>query len=349
LTRRSDGEAARPAVPPPATAEQIRAQLPGVLLCLTVAMAAGFMASQYGGPQVLYALLLGLALHTVGSEGRLAAGVEFCSRTLLRLGVALLGARVTLPVILELGWESALLIAGAVVCTIGVGWALARLLRLPAEHGIVSGGSVAICGVSAALALASVFPRKPETERFTLLVAAGVTLLSTAAMVLYPLAATALGFTVVQQGLFLGGSIHDVAQVVAAGLMLSQSAADSATLVKLFRVALLVPVVVTLAVVIGARLRADAAHSNRPPLLPSFLVAFCVLAACSSAGYIPPPVVDAASVASRWLLVIAIAAVGVKSSPAELVRMGWAPAVLLLVETLFIGTVAFAGAWLLGR
>ena len=74
-----------------------------------------------------------------------------------------------------------------------------------------------------------------------------------------------------------------------------------------------------------------------------------MLAACSSAGYIPPPVVDAASVASRWLLVIAIAAVGVKSSPAELVRMGWAPAVLLLVETLFIGTVAFAGAWLLGR
>lgn len=325
----------------------IRAVLPGLLVCLTVAMAAGFMSQQYGGPQVLYALLIGLALHTVGREGALAAGVNFCSRTLLRLGVALLGARITLPVIFELGPKSALLIALAVVLTIGLGWLLSKALRLPFEHGIVSGGSVAICGVSAALALASIFPRKPETERFTLLVAAGVTLLSTVAMVLYPLLANTLHFSVVQTGLFLGGSIHDVAQVVAAGMMVSQSTADSATVVKLFRVALLVPVVLALALAIGMRSRAASDHAARPPLLPSFLVAFCFLVALSSAGYIPQPAVDGASLASRWLLVIAIAAVGVKSSPAELIRMGWAPAILLLAETVFIGTLMLVGAWLI--
>jgi len=332
----------------PSIAARSRALLPGLLLCLTVAMAAGFMSSQYGGPQVLYALLIGLALHTVGSEGALAAGVGFCSRTLLRVGVALLGARITLPVIFDLGWQSALLIALAVMSTIGLGWALSRMLRLPFEQGIISGGSVAICGVSAALALASVFPRKPETERFTLLVAAGVTLLSTVAMVFYPLIATALDFSVVQQGIFLGGSIHDVAQVVAAGMMLSQDTADSSTVVKLFRVALLVPVVLTLALAIGMRSRASGETSTRPPLLPTFLVVFCVLVALSSAGFIPKAAVDIASTASRWLLVIAIAAVGVKSSPAELIRMGWAPAVLLVTETLFIGTLVLAGAWLLG-
>ncbi|MGB3427169.1 MAG: putative sulfate exporter family transporter [Burkholderiaceae bacterium] len=325
-----------------------RALAPGVLVCLTVAMAAGFMSQQYGGPQVLYALLIGLALHTVGSQGALTAGVNFCSRTLLRLGVALLGARITLPVIFDLGPRSGALIALAVVLTIGLGWLLSKVLRLPIEQGIISGGSVAICGVSAALALASIFPRKPETERFTLLVAAGVTLMSTVAMVVYPLLSSALHFSVVQTGLFLGGSIHDVAQVVAAGMMVSQGAADSATVVKLFRVALLVPVVLTLALAIGMRARATSENAARPPLLPSFLVAFCVLVALSSAGYIPPPAIDAASVASRWLLVIAIAAVGIGSSPAELIRMGWAPAVLLLGETLFIGALVLVGAWLLG-
>jgi uncharacterized integral membrane protein (TIGR00698 family) len=307
------------------------------------------MAQQYGGPQVLYALLIGLALHTVGSVGTLAAGVDFCSRTLLRLGVALLGARITLPVIFELGPKSALAIALAVALTIGLGWLLARALRLPPEHGLVSGGAVAICGVSAALALASIFPRRPELERFTLLVAAGVTLLSTVAMILYPLATGALGFSVVQSGLFLGGSIHDVAQVVAAGMIVSQDAADSATVVKLFRVALLVPVVLALALAVGMRSRAAGDARARPPLLPAFLLAFCALVALSSAGAIPPPVVEAASSASRWLLVIAIAAVGVKSSPAELVRMGWAPAILLVSETVFIGALVLAGAWWIGH
>lgn len=339
--------AASPVAGPRALVGQLRALLPGLLLSLTVAMAAGFMSRQYGGPQVLYALLIGLALHTVGSEGVLEAGFAFCSRTLLRVGVALLGARITLPVIFDLGWQSALLIALAVVSTIGIGFALSRALRLPFEQGIISGGSVAICGVSAALALASVFPRGPETERFTLLVAAGVTLLSTVAMVLYPLVATALKLNVVEQGLFLGGSIHDVAQVVAAGMMLSQGTADSATVVKLFRVALLVPVVLALALTMGAQLRSTGGQPERKPLLPFFLVVFCVLVVLSSIGFIPPPAVEGASVVSQWLLVIAIGAVGVKVSPAELIRMGWAPAVLLISETLFIGTFVLAGAWLL--
>ena len=131
-------------------------------------------------------------------------------------------------------------------------------------------------------------------------------------------------------------------------MMVSQSAADSATVVKLFRVALLVPVVITLALALGMRSRASEEHTARPALLPSFLVAFCVLVALSSAGLIPRPVVDVASMSSRWLLVTAIAAVGVKSSPAELIRMGWAPAILLISETIFIGVLVVTGAWLIG-
>jgi uncharacterized integral membrane protein (TIGR00698 family) len=320
---------------------------PGVMLCVTIAMASGYMAEQYGGPQVLYALLIGLALHTIGSSGALAHGINFASTKLLRLGVALLGARITLPLIFELGPNSAALIAIAVCATITVGWLTARALRMPFEQGIVSGGAVAICGFSAALAIASILPRKPETERFTLMVAAGVTLMSTIAMIIYPLIATALGFSVVQSGLFLGGSIHEVAQVVAAGMMLSQETADSATVVKIFRVALLVPVVLALAVAVGVRSRSVVNDAQRPPLLPAFLLAFCVLAAISSAGYIPDPVIELTSAASSWLLVIAIAAVGLKSSPMELMRMGWAPGILLVVETLFIAAVVLAGTWLL--
>jgi uncharacterized integral membrane protein (TIGR00698 family) len=328
---------------------RLKSVLPGVFLCATIAMAAAFIAQRYGGPHVLYALLLGLALHTLGREPALSPGIGFCSRTVLRVGVALLGARITLPVLFELGLGSAVLVVVAVATTIGLGWLASRLLKRPVEQGIVSGGAVAICGVSAALAIASVFPRRPELERFTVLVAAGVTLLSTVAMVVYPLIASSLAFDTVQTSIFLGGSIHDVAQVVAAGMMVSQQTADSATVVKLFRVALLVPVVFFLAIGIGMRSRQPGGGAARPPLLPGFLIAFCVLVALSSAGVFPPPVVALASETSRWLLVVAIAAVGIKSSPAELARMGWIPAAMLLVETAFIALAVLAGIVLAAR
>lgn len=218
--------------------------LPGTMVCVVIALAATFLSSHYGGPQLLYALLIGLSFHFLMSHPQIKKGVDFCGRTVLRCGVALLGARITLDQVSQLGLGTGVLVAMALFATIGFGILLARWLGRSTSEGILTGGSVAICGASAAMAIASVLPPTKDGERTTLLVVVGVTVLSTIALVVYPFSLQLIGFTPQAAGIVLGGTIHDVAQVVAAGMMLGSEAGDTATLVKLFRVMLLMPVVV---------------------------------------------------------------------------------------------------------
>ncbi len=316
---------------------QLRRLSPGLVVALIVALAATFVSEHYGGPKFLYALLMGMALHFLSEDARCGPGIEFAARQLVRLGVALLGARIAFGDVQALGGAGVAWLAAAVALTIGFGVALARALGLPARFGLISGGATGICGISAALAISSALPRDGRTEQQTLMTAIGVAALSTAAMVLYPLVAQALQLDARLAGLFLGGAIHDVAQVVGAGAILSPEVAQSATLVKMFRVAMLVPVV--LCVALTFRAPAHAAGQPRPrgpALLPGFLLAFIALVVANSLGAIPVPLQSAAAGVSAWALVVAIAALGVKTSFEKIVRLGWRPIALLVSETLFI-------------
>ncbi len=321
--------------------------LPGTMVCVVIALAATFMSQQLGGPQLLYALLMGLSFHFLISHPQIKKGVDFCGRTLLRCGVALLGARISIDQVGQLGLATGIMVALALACTIGFGILLARWLgRSPAE-GVLTGGAVAICGASAALAISSVLPQTKDNERFTLLVVVGVTVLSTVAMVLYPFSAQGIGMTPQASGIFLGGSIHDVAQVVAAGMILGNEAGDTATLVKLFRVMLLMPVVVL--VVVVYRSHPDVKVSDtKVPLVPGFLMVFIVLVLLATAGAIQAPMAKIAGDVSRGLLVTAIAAAGIKTSFEDLVKLGWQPVVMLVGETLFIGVFVLVGVLVLG-
>lgn len=315
---------------------------PGILVCVVIALAATFISEHQGGPQLLYALLLGLAFNFLAGSERVAPGVTLCARTGLRCGVALLGARITVDQVLNLGIGTGLGTAFSVAATIAFGVLLARLMRRPREEGLVSGCAVGICGASAALAVAAALPSTKENERFTLLAVIGVTLLSTIAMVLYPVLLNALQTSPRISGVILGATIHDIAQVVAAGLMMGPEAGETAAIVKLFRVALLVPVVAL--ITLAYRGRASALAGARVPALPSFLVWFVILVALTSTGVIGADSAAAASGASRWLLVTAIAAAGIKTHFAELMKLGWLPVVMLASETVFIALVVFAWA-----
>lgn len=316
-------------------------RLPGTLVCVVIALAATFLSEHYGGPQLLYALLIGLAFHFLCSNPRVRPGVDFCGRSLLRVGVALLGVRITLTQVAKLGLESAVVIAVGVALTILFGLLLARWLKRPREEGLLSGGAVAICGASAVLALSSVLPQTRENERFTLLAVVGVTVLSTLSMVIYPFALKAIGLPPEQAGIFLGGTIHDVAQVVAAGMMLGPAVGDTATVVKLFRVMLLMPIVVLVA--ISYRNHPDTrATDDEVPLVPGFLLAFIVLVLLASIGTFTPDMTQLASSTSRWLLVTAIAAAGIKTSFEDLLKLGWQPVAMLVGETVFIASLVLA-------
>ena len=232
--------------------------LPGIMLSLVIAVAASFVSEHYGGPKFLYALLIGVAFHFLSENDRCRPGIEFSAKKLVRVGVALLGVRIVVSDVSALGLWGILGLAGAVVFTLCFGVLMARVLRVSPMFGLLSGGGTGICGISATMAISSTLPQSPESERCTLMSAIGIASLSTAVMVLYPLWVRWFGMTVPEAGLFLGGSIHDVAQVVGAGSILSPDIAKAATLAKMFRVAMLVPVVLTLSLVLRRTVAAEA-------------------------------------------------------------------------------------------
>jgi uncharacterized integral membrane protein (TIGR00698 family) len=316
--------------------------VPGVAAAALLAAVATFVSARYGGPQFLYALLFGMAFHFLAAHVRTREGIQFTARSVLRLGVGLLGARVAWEHVAALGVGPVILVVSAVFATIAFGVCAARLAGQPAAEGFLTGGAVAICGASAALAISAVLPKSARSHHYTLITVVGVTAFSTLAMIIYPASVPLLGFGDAAAGVFLGGTIHDVAQVVGAGYMISPDAGITATYVKLLRVTLLVPVVFVLALVF--RRAAPGAAGLVPPW---FLLLFVALAAVNSFGWIPPLAGDALALVSRACLVAAIAGLGVMTSFGELAALGWRPIVLLAAETAFLALLVIAGLHLL--
>ena len=203
---------------------------------------------------------------------------------------------------------------------------------------------MAICGASAAMAISSVLPQSPANERFTLLTVVGVTLLSTCAMVLYPWMLAWLALSPAGMGTVLGGTIHDVAQVVGAGALMGEEQRDVATVVKLFRVMLLMPVAIVLTIIF--RRHENVSVDSKPvSIVPGFLLGFVVLVLLGSTGIFTVSSAAFASEVSRNLLVMAIAAAGVKTTFKDLLELGWRPLVMLLTETVYIGAVVTVLVW----
>jgi uncharacterized integral membrane protein (TIGR00698 family) len=317
---------------------------PGLVVSLIVAAAASFLSEHYGAPVMLFALLLGMALNFLASDGVCKAGIEFTARTVLRIGIALLGMRITLEQIAALGWKPVVLVLVLVVLTIGVSVVAAKALGFQRLFGMLTGGATAICGASAALALAAALPNHPQKERATLFTVIGVSALSTTAMILYPMIANGLSLSPQVAGVFLGATIHDVAQVVGAGYSMSTETGDTATVVKLLRVAMLLPVIVCAAMV--TRMQGVDTSGKRPPLLPWFAVGFLLLACLNSTGWVAPAVQGAVNDLSRWSLVVSISALGMKTQLKELAAVGIKPILLMVGETVFLaGLVLLVLHW----
>ena len=191
--------------------------IPGMLIAVLVAITAQFIAEHYGAPAMLMALLLGIALHFLSEDAPTAKGVQFAGSSLLRIGVCLLGARINVELISMLGFEFISLIIVGVLITILFGWLIGTLFGNDWRFAVLTAGAVAICGASAAIAISAVLPKDKGTERNLIFTILSVTVLSTVAMIAYPPIAKLLGLDEISTGVFIGGTIHDVAQVVGAG------------------------------------------------------------------------------------------------------------------------------------
>lgn len=326
--------------------QQARTMVPGLIATIVVALAATYLSDHYNAPSMVFALLLGMALNTLPGDPRYAPGIALSARTLLRISVALLGLRITFAQVGELGWSTAAMVVCAVPLTIGFGWVMSKLTGVGGRFGVLSGGAVGICGASAAMAIAAAWPRK-DSERDTVVVIACITSLSTMAMLAYPAIGGWLGLDAAAAGRFFGGAIHDVAQVVGAGYSQSPQAGDTATVVKLMRVAMLLPVVVAITLIAARRRQADDGDAKVTPL-PGFLIGFVVLAFVNGMGWVPGPVAAGLTELSRWLLLISVAALGMKTSAKDIMEVGRAAILLVVAETAFIALFVLAWIELVG-
>ncbi len=322
-----------------------RDHLPGLAVVGAATLAAGFLADRYGAPLTLMALLIGLALNFLSADKRLHPGLGFASRDLLRWGIVLVGARVTFGQIAALGLEALAAIVVLVALTIGAGVLIARRMGFDRWFGMLAGGAVAICGASAALAVATTLGQRRISQAQLTLVLIGISAMSAAAMVVYPILAHALGMSDAQAGFLLGAAIHDVAQAIGAGYSYSDPAGQVATIVKLTRVALLAPALAVIAMFLPKSERGGAGQG-----VPWFVVGFFAVAAVNSFGVIPAPAVHVAEAAAAALLAAAVAATAMRSPLPQLLKAGARPLIVIWLTTLtLLALVTIAAVVLIGR
>lgn len=301
-----------------------RDYLPGLAVAVLATLAAASLADRYHAPLTLLALLVGLAMNFLSADRRLTPGLTLAARELLRWAIVLVGVRITMAQIAALGPAALLAVLGIVAITIGAGMAAARMLRLGSGFGVLSGGAVAICGASAAMALSATLGEQRVRQAELTLVLVGTSIMSSAALVLYPAICELAGLSDVQAGFVLGAAIHDVAQTLGAGYAFSPPAGETATIVKLARVALLAPVLALVALAFPQKLKISGAP-RAAPVLPWFVAGFFVVAGINSLGLIPAGAARVAGDASGWMLAISVAATAIRSPLGEILQAGPRP------------------------
>lgn len=341
-------------------ADTLRKLAPGLALALVVAVAAVLAApalkaltgGRIGLPDMVVALIIGIALNALAAKALFEPGLTFAVKKLLRWAIGLLGLRIALGDIVALGVSTALMIVLSMAVTVaGTIW-LARLLGRDAGYGALAGAANAVCGASATLATSTVVPdykAKSADVAFTVVMANAI---STVVMLAYPWLATRLGLSAQETGILLGATIQDMAQVVGAGYAVSEPVGNTAVIVKLFRVFLLLPVVLLIGWWFAARAGGEGKAAKVP--MPVFALVFLALCALNSLMVANPALAAATAypVVKGWLaflanwgMLIAIAALGLGTSLRQLLSIGWRHAAVFLGATLLILAVVLA--WLI--
>jgi uncharacterized integral membrane protein (TIGR00698 family) len=328
---------------------------PGVILSAIVA-AVGYLAAPYVAriapiPNMVIALVIGIALNPIAACPAIQPGMRFCVSTVLRWAVALLGLRVGLADIAALGPGTAILIVVSMVATLVSGFVFAKWYGRGPGFGALVGVGTAVCGASATLACSTVVPDYPGKQPDVAFVVVAVNALATIAMLIYPPLCLLLGFDPQATGVMLGGTIHDVAQVVGAGYAMSAAVGNTAVIVKLFRVFLLLPVVLGIGWYFT---RMGLKHGEARVPVPVFAIVFLILCIVNSAVPLAPSLLSlytpAKSVlveASTWGLLLAIGALGLGTSVKTIIGLGWRHITTVLGSTAVIFVVVTSGLLLM--
>ncbi|AZS13577.1 YeiH family protein [Paenibacillus lutimineralis] len=315
----------------------------GIIITLILAILAKFIA---GFPflsimgQLVIAILLGIAWRAIfGVPSEAAPGINFSSKKLLRYGIILLGMRLNLLDIIHAGPKVLAIAVINIVFAIFVVYGLTKLFKVDQRLGILTACGTAICGAAAVVAIA---PQIKANDDETAVGAATIAILGTVFTLAYTLLYPVLGLTAAGYGIFSGATLHEIAHVIAAAAPGGKEAVDLAVIVKLTRVALLVPVAIIIGIWAGRterRNNPDAAKTSwRDIPIPWFILGFLLMSGVNTLGIIPAVVTDQLIIAAYLLIAMAMAALGLNVDIATFRRMG-----LKSFAAGFIGSVLLTG------
>jgi len=317
-----------------------------IVLCFVLAICSSLLSHYLGGSSIVYGLLLGFVTQYILNINGYLIHLERWGGWFLKFGVTLLGFRINLEVFSIIGLDVIFIVGLSVFFSIIIGLLFARWLNLSREEGLIGSVSVAVCGASAAMAMGSLLNQTERNKQFLIATIAIVTLYSSAGLIIYPILLKWLSVDDFIVSVLIGGTIHDVAQVVAAGAMMGPEVADLSIIIKLYRVFLLFPIILITGLVLGMQStgKSVAGVSN---ILPVYLYLFLVLVVLTSFGLVPSKITEVSTFISSFSLTLALVAVGLKTQLSKVIGLGWKVPVFLMAQTLTLIILVLMGLTLI--
>lgn len=333
--------------------------IPGVLTALIIAVIAKIVESiipvDFIGASVL-ALFIGIIFNTLKpiKETSLQSGVMFTSKRVLKFAIILLGASLNITTILEVGQISLIVMVFTLLTAFGGGYLLGKAMGLDWKLSSLISSGTGICGGSAIAAVSPIIDAEDHQISYAM---SSTFIFDMFMIILFPLMGQWLGLSDMAYGLWTGTAVNDTSSVVAAGYAFSEAAGDFATMVKLTRTLAIIPTVIMFSFIQIRLLKRKAVAENGDTndvnvdiksVFPWFILGFLAMSILSSVGIIPVTLAQSFKDISKFLMVVALAAIGLKTNLGEMKQSGVKPMIHGLIISVLVVIVSLVVQYVLG-
>lgn len=311
--------------------------LKGIVFSLLFAVPAWFLGKQFpiiGGP--VFGILLGMLAAGIKRPESLEAGIKFTGKKILQYSIILLGFEMNLLIVLQVGTQSLSVMFFTLTTAFLTAFFIGKLLKLDTETTLLIGGGTAICGGSAIAAIAPVIGAKDKTVAFSI---STIFLFNVLAVFIFPAIGHFFNFSDTGFGMWAGTAINDTSSVVAAGYSYSLAAGDYATIVKLTRALMIVPICLILAIITSKK-RADNGSFHIAKIFPYFILWFVVASIINSIGVLPTELSKLLGNLGKFCIILAMSAIGLNTNLKQLIQNGVRPILLGLACWIAVAVVS---------
>ena len=326
----------------------------GVAICFAVAALSVLVEKLIPGELLgasIIALFMGTIINSFFHPAWMKPALKFASKKILKAAIVLLGASLSIRTIMSVGQMTFFVMIFTFAMCFGGGYYIRKLFGLNWKLSNLISAGTGICGGSAVAAIAPVIDADDKDIAFAM---SSTFLFDMVMIALYPLMGKALGMTDIAYGIWAGTSVNDTASVVASGYAFSEAAGDFATMVKLTRTIAIIPTVLVFAW-IGVRMKkkemqatGDGKKVNMMKIIPWFIGGFLLLAVLNSVGCIPVAVSGGIKSTSKFLMVTALAAIGLSTSITDFKKAGLKPMFYGITIDTLVTLTALVVIWCMG-